>query len=110
MVCRKAAADRRPVIAIAAAMDAALTAAETKVRRFNGTGRRLSLNDVRIIVYSQALVELCAGRRPAEVLAAFEDSLNQCAAISQGLFAGQDNRPRSGASQATGLPVQASLF
>ncbi|MBV5275343.1 MAG: helix-turn-helix domain-containing protein [Lamprocystis purpurea] len=110
MVCRKAAADRRPVIAIAAAMDAALTAAETKVRRFNGTGRRLSLNDVRIIVYSQALVELCAGRRPSEVLAAFEGLLNQCAAISQGLFAGQDDRPRTVGLAATGLPVQASLF
>ena len=110
MVCRKAAADRRSLIAEKVAMAAAAVAAEAKVRRFNGTGRRLSLNDVRIVVYSQALVELCAGRRAAEVLTAFEGSLVQCATISQRLFAGQDEQPRSVAPRLAELPVQASLF
>lgn len=91
-------------------MEAALDAAGAKLRRFNGTGRRLSLNDVRILVYSQALVELCAGRRSAEVLAAFDRSLNQCAAISQRLFAGQDDGSRSVTPWASESPVQSSLF
>ncbi|AUB83981.1 DNA methyltransferase [Candidatus Thiodictyon syntrophicum] len=110
MVCRKAAADRRPLIAEEVAMESAAAAAGAKVRRFNGTGRRLSLNDVRIVVYSQALVELCAGRRSTDVVTAFEGSLNQCAAISQRLFAGQDEEPRSVPPRVAGLPVQASLF
>ena len=109
MVCRKAAADRRALVSEAAALAAAESAAGTKVRRFNGTGRRLSLNDVRIVVYSQALVELCAGRKPAEVLRAFEAGLEQCAAVSQRLHVGQDERGRVVAPTAA-LPVQASLF
>jgi hypothetical protein len=61
MVCRKAAGDRRGVSAPDAALTTAEQAAGEKVLRFNRTGRRLSLNDVRIVVFSQALVELCAG-------------------------------------------------
>jgi putative DNA methylase len=52
MVCRKAADDRRPKVSIEAALQATGTTAETKVRRFNSAGRRLSLNDVRIVVLS----------------------------------------------------------
>jgi putative DNA methylase len=110
MVCRKAAADRRPLVPVEAAMEAAEVAAGAKVRRFNGTGRRLSLNDVRIVVFSQALVELCAGRQPADVLAVFEGALISCAAISQRLHTAQDDRHRIVVPQATGIPVQASLF
>jgi hypothetical protein len=76
MVCRKAAADRRAPVAVETALAAAEERAGGKVRRFNATGRRLSLNDVRIVAYSQVLVELCAGRAPAEILAAFEASLD----------------------------------
>ncbi len=110
MVCRKAAADRRPRTDMAIALDAAETAAAAKVRRFNATGRRLSLNDTRIVVYSQALVELSAGLDPTEVLAAFEQSLEACAAVSQRLFASQGAHPPVSVVQATGSPVQAALF
>ncbi len=110
MVCRKAAADRRPLLAEEIAMKSAAAAAGAKVRRFNGTGRRLSLNDVRIVVYSQALVELCAGPRSADVLTVFEGALDRCAVISQRLFADQDDRPRSVAPRPAELPFQASLF
>jgi putative DNA methylase len=93
MVCRKAAADRRPLVAVEIALEAAEAAAAHKVGRFNGTGRRLSLNDVRIVVYSQALAA----------------SLERCAAISQRLHLGQDQRARNRV-QAGAEPVQAALF
>lgn len=110
MVCRKATADRRTGASVDAAMEAAELAAEAKVRRFNGTGRRLSLNDVRIVVYSQALVELCAGRQPEDVLSAFEASMSRCSAISQRIHSGQVQRPRLAVHQETSAPLQASLF
>jgi putative DNA methylase len=110
MVCRKAATDRRPRADEATALDAGADAAAAKVRRFNATGRHLSLNDVRIVVYSQALVELSAGRGPAEVLDTFERSLEACAAVSQRLFIGQDQQTRTARVVPTGQPIQASLF
>ena len=105
-----AAADRRSLATVDAALAEAEAAAGAKVRRFNGTGRRLSLNDVRIVTYSQALVELCAGRGQAEVLSTFKAALDPCAAIAQRLHAAQDApRPLIPATVAAG-PVQVSLF
>jgi putative DNA methylase len=110
MVCRKAADDRRPMVTVEAALEAAEVAAEAKVERFNRTGRRLSLNDVRIVVFSQALVELCAGRAPGDGLQVFGASLEDCAAAAQRLHRRQDERPRAPAPIAADAPVQASLF
>jgi putative DNA methylase len=110
MVCRKAAADRRAQVAVETALAIAEERAGGKVRRFNATGRRLSLNDVRIVAYSQVLVELCAGRAPAEILAAFDASLEPCATIAQRLHVEQNASRRAG-PVAVGTPaVQPSLF
>jgi putative DNA methylase len=110
MVCRKAADDRRPRLPAADALKAAELASGDKITRFNRTGRRLSLNDVRIIVFSQALVELCAGRKTPDVLPAFEPALSDCAAVSQRLFVAQDKRPAENASVPPYSAVQPSLF
>jgi putative DNA methylase len=110
MVCRKAADDRRPVVAAEAALEAAEAAAEAKVQRFNTTGRQLSLNDVRIVVFSQALVELCAGRAPGDALKVFGARIADCAAAAQRLHRRQDDRPRAPAPVPANAPVQASLF
>lgn len=110
MVCRKAAADRRNLVATDDALATAQRLAGVKVRRFNATGRRLSLNDARILAYSQVLVELCAGRASAQVLAAFEASLDTCAAIAQRLHAGQDAGRRAGPVAVATPVVQPSLF
>jgi putative DNA methylase len=110
MVCRKTAADRRAPVAVEAALAAAEERAGGKVRRFNATGRRLSLNDARIVAYSQVLVELCAGRASAQVLAAFEASLDTCAAIAQRLHAGQDAGRRAAPAAVATPAVQPSLF
>ncbi len=110
MVCRKAADDRRQVLSPQAALEAAETAARDKVARFNRTGRRLSLNDVRIVVFSQTLAELCAGRRTADVLPVFEAALADCAAISDRLFREQDGRKADDRAMPGQRPAQASLF
>jgi putative DNA methylase len=110
MVCRKAADDRRPMVAAEAALEGAEAAAEAKVERFNKTGRWLSLNDVRIVVFSQALVEFCAGRTPGDALQVFGSSLEDCAAAAQRLHRRQDDRPRAPTPIAAETPVQASLF
>jgi len=110
MVCRKTADDRRPMVPVEAALAAAEAAAEAKVRRFNSTGRGLSLNDVRIVVFSQTLVELCAGRGPEDALRVFGASLEECAVAAQRLHRGQDDRGRTPAPIAADAPVQSSLF
>jgi putative DNA methylase len=110
MVCRKAADDRRPLMYPDAALAATEAAADGKIARFNRTGRRLSLNDVRIVVFSQALAELCAGRQPEHLLRDFEPALTACAAISQRLFETQDHREEQHVSKTPTTQVQASLF
>ena len=62
LVCVKRSRDERPAITGQAAMAAARSATYERVSRFNKTGRRLSRNDVRVILLSQLLVGLSAGR------------------------------------------------
>ena len=62
MVCRKRAYDRRGERTASAALGAAAASGAERIRRFNAVGRRLSRNDVRVVVLSQLLVELSAGR------------------------------------------------
>ena len=73
MVCRKAAADRRPLVAVETAMRTAGGG--------GGEGAALQRHRAAAIAercanrrYSQALVELCAGAAPAEVLAVLRGS------------------------------------
>jgi putative DNA methylase len=110
MVCRKAADDRRPLLNPDAVLASAEAAADDKIARFNRTGRRLSLNDVRIVVFSQALAELCAGRAPEDVLRDFEPALAACATISQRIFETQDHGKEQHIPTAPNVQVQASLF
>jgi putative DNA methylase len=62
LVCVKRSRDERPAITGQAAMAAARSATYERVSRFNKTGRRLSRNDVRVILLSQLLVGLSAAR------------------------------------------------
>lgn len=78
LVCRKRDQDRRPRTAQARVETRAATAAAAKVRRFNRVGRRLSRNDVRVIVMSELLVQASPGRDAAavaELLVALHDPL-----------------------------------
>jgi len=68
LVCRRReSAPRRARRTDVAALEAAAADAESKVARFNRVGRRMSRNDVRVILLSQLLVELCPDRTSAEV-------------------------------------------
>lgn len=62
MVCKKRADDDRQEIDASAAFTTAVHLTAGKVARFNKTRRRLSRNDVRVVLLSQLLVELSAGR------------------------------------------------
>ncbi len=106
MVCRKAAGDRRGLSAPDEALTTAEQAAGEKVLRFNRTGRRLSLNDVRIVVFSQALVALCAGRGAEDALDAFASALGDCATIGQRLFDLQDAHAHQPVAASLATPIQ----
>ena len=67
MVCKKRHNDRRATADSQAAFDTAVYLATEKVERFNRTQRRLSRNDVQVVLLSQLLVALSAGRDAPEV-------------------------------------------
>lgn len=67
MICRRRADDLRQRRADADALEVAAATARSRVARFSSAGRELSLNDVRVILLSQLLVELSAGRDGREV-------------------------------------------
>ena len=54
------------------AFEAAYSIASSKINRFNRLGRKLSQNDVKIVFYSQLLVELSPGRNKVRFCADFE--------------------------------------
>lgn len=62
MVCTKRADDHRRSVASSKAFETAIRLAAGRVAGFNKTQRRLSRNDVRVVLLSQVLVELSAGR------------------------------------------------
>jgi putative DNA methylase len=110
MVCRRAADDRRPQRSLETAIEAAEAASREKIARFNRRGRRLSLNDVRVILFSQTLVELCAGRATEDVLSTFGPALECCATLSRRLFRAQEGCEADETDPLGHRPVQASLF
>jgi len=74
MVCMKREDDGRSVDTVEAGFAKALELAREKVDRFNRSRRRLSRSDVRVILLSQLLVQLCAGRDASEL----DESLHAC--------------------------------
>ena len=75
MVCRKRERDRRSKRTAQTALSTAVASAAEQIRRFNAVGRQLSRNDVRVVVLSQLLVELCAGRSVTWVRRELNNSL-----------------------------------
>lgn len=78
LVCRKSVRDKRPRLSHRLALLAAAESGLSRIERFNATGRRLSRNDVRVVIFSQLLVQLSAGRS-AEALRIGLDILLRCA-------------------------------
>jgi putative DNA methylase len=72
LVCRKQSYDKRPRMAARDAFVKASLLASQKVERFNLSGRPLSENDVKVVFFSQLLVELSPGRQRDEFLSDFD--------------------------------------
>jgi len=109
LVCRKKQEDNRPKVDHPEAMAQAEAAAEERVSRFNRSGRRLSRNDVRVILLSQLLVELSPGRDCREMtegldalLAPSKESVERIWA-AQTIYEGQEAAEPEGRSQQIAL-------
>lgn len=72
-ICRKINEDKRPSISIKQALTKSEKLTALKISRFNSVGRRLSRNDVRVVFFSQLLVELSAGRDEDDITQALKD-------------------------------------
>jgi len=62
LVCRKQEQDERTTRAPLEAFDAAVASAREKIGKLNAAGRTLSTGDVRVVLGSEILVQLSAGR------------------------------------------------
>lgn len=62
LICRKREYDNRVYVPNDKAFERASATASAKIERFNRLGRNLSVNDVKVVLYSQLLVELSPGR------------------------------------------------
>ena len=72
LVCRKQSCDNRPRKKELDAFAEVCRFAALKVERFNSLGRTLSKNDIKVVLYSQLLVELSPGRQRGEFLSDFD--------------------------------------
>jgi putative DNA methylase len=106
LVCRKQNSDRRSRHGHEEGFQRAVASTREKVRRFNRTGRQLSRNDVRVILLSQLLVELSAGRTAHEVRTSLEALLPQTRSIIEELWKDQNVRKPSGPVAPQPGPVQ----
>jgi len=75
LVCRKQAADSRKRTDREIGFQRAVEHATFKASRLNGCGLTLSVNDRRVILISQFIVEICAGRSADQIVDALSDSL-----------------------------------
>ena len=89
IVCRKKDGDRRARSTDQVAFAAAAKVGIERVRRFNTAGRRLSRNDVRVIISSQLLVELSAGRTAGEVRDGLDSLLQRAATLIDSAWCAQ---------------------
>lgn len=93
VVCKKAYSDRRPRRELDDAGDRAIRDGQQKVSRFNAHGRRLSRNDVQVVLLSQALVELSAGRKTDDLESGLEVLLPRLRDHVEEIFAAQEIAP-----------------
>jgi len=90
LVCRKRCNDRRQQQGTQEVLRVASQLALQKVQQFNRVGRRLSRNDVRVVLLSQLLVELCAGRTTSETVTDLEKILPQSRTLVEQLWQAQE--------------------
>ncbi len=94
LVCRKAQVDDRNRLAASKALAIASGKAALKTQRLRASGRKLSRADLRVLLCSQLLVQLSAGRGPHEFKQAFESSLPQVSPLVEALAQAQ-SKPKA---------------
>jgi len=112
LVCRKRAVDARSRVDPNEALQRALSRATRIRERFNKVGRRLSKGDTRVLVISQLLVELSAGRAVEQLLADM-DALLPLARPAIARIWREQREPSAGedgAEQPAGVESQLLLF
>jgi len=107
LVCRKTENDVRDRVDSNEAFRSATSSAAWKIKRFNSLGRHLSYNDIKVVVLSQLLVEISAGRNRQETLTSFNTLLLGSAEVIGGLH---DDQKRAAASLAQPAVQQLVLF
>jgi putative DNA methylase len=90
LVCKKRKEDQRPLIAHGTALTRATSTASNRVARFNRSSRRLSRNDVRVILLGQLLVELSPGRDASEIVRHLDEVLPQTKDVVEQIWGGQE--------------------
>ena len=90
LVCRKRDSDWRDRRSSDVAWDSAREETAHKIRRFNCTGRKLSQNDVRVVLMSQLIVELSAGRDLEDALTGFDRLIRNAQVEIQSLWSQQE--------------------
>ena len=73
LTCKKEAFDRRSILDDRRAFRQAIEHCELKVNRFNASGRLLSYNDIRVVLFSELMVALSCGRGPSDLAANLTD-------------------------------------
>jgi putative DNA methylase len=86
LICKKRENDRRNYLTTGQAYERAYNLASAKVNRFNRTGRKLSANDIKVVLYSQLLVELSPGRTQLQFCSDFESVVLQAQNNVDGLW------------------------
>lgn len=111
LVCRKKGVDVRCLRTAAEALEVARSEAAEKVERFNASGRSLSRGDVRVVLLSQVLVELSAGRNGAEARTDLDALLPETRADVERLYSKQTLGCRQEIEEAGAERIiQTSLF
>ena len=110
IICRKRTDDQRRRSAENEALEAAMTIGTDRVERFNSAGRELSLNDVRVIVFSQLLVELSPGRGSGEMNHCLNRLLPKASSATDGIWDSQVVGLSADRLSLASEPQQLSLF
>lgn len=109
LVCRKACADRRPRQSVDAAWLQSIQRARAKVERYLQRPRRFSRNDMRVLVISQFLVELCPGRTLSETSDDLTAMLPQVEAMATSLLL-EVQKPSKGVREVLRRSSQEELY
>jgi putative DNA methylase len=95
LVCRKSEQDVRSFCAPSVALEASIENTRVQIEQFWKQGRRLSRNDLRIIIMSHLLVTLSTGREEIELLSDFRRVCNKVTKQVEEYYSIQElNRPK----------------